>query len=70
MGGMMTKEEKLANILECPEIHHHDFDGLMMCCIVDGVVDTQVMDAHPAVGYNGGQKCDVTKGPCSCGAWH
>jgi len=20
--------------------------------------------------YNGGVKCDMTEGPCACGAWH
>jgi hypothetical protein len=20
--------------------------------------------------YNGGQRCDMLSGPCSCGAWH
>ena len=20
--------------------------------------------------FNGGQECDMDKGPCSCGAWH
>jgi len=38
--------------------------------MVDGALDSQLMDAHPALGCNGGQKCDVTDGPCSCGAWH
>ena len=22
------------------------------------------------VRYNGGQRCDMLSGPCSCGAWH
>jgi hypothetical protein len=22
------------------------------------------------VRYNGGQRCDMRVGPCSCGAWH
>jgi hypothetical protein len=22
------------------------------------------------IRYNGGEKCDMKKGPCSCGAWH
>lgn len=36
----------------------------------DGAIDLAAIDNAPAVGYNGGVKCDVTKGPCSCGAWH
>lgn len=35
-------------------------------------VDTKeqvVLDDAP-YGYNGGQRCDVRSGPCSCGAWH
>jgi hypothetical protein len=22
------------------------------------------------IRFNGGQQCDMSKGPCSCGAWH
>lgn len=66
----MTTEERMADILNHPENHHHDFRELMICCMVDGAVNPLLMDAHPAIGYNGGQKCDVMKGPCSCGAWH
>jgi hypothetical protein len=36
----------------------------------DGSVDLMAIDNAPAVGYNGGVKCDVTSGPCNCGAWH
>lgn len=36
----------------------------------DGAIDLSLFDSAPAVGYNGGVKCDVTSGPCSCGAWH
>jgi hypothetical protein len=25
---------------------------------------------QPASGYNAGVKCDMTDGPCACGAWH
>jgi hypothetical protein len=35
-----------------------------------GVLDLSALDNLPPVGYNGGVKCDVTEGPCSCGAWH
>jgi len=36
----------------------------------EGAIDLSLFDSAPAVGYNGGLKCDVTSGPCSCGAWH
>lgn len=70
----MTKsEEKVNDIKEHPERHRHDFAGLQACCYVDGAMDLRVMGAHEtyaSVGRNGGQSCDVTSGPCSCGAWH
>ena len=25
---------------------------------------------HGGFRYNGGVKCDMTEGPCACGAWH
>lgn len=25
---------------------------------------------RPDYGTNGGVRCDTTRGPCSCGAWH
>ena len=66
----MTTKERLEDIKNNPQNHRHDFDGLIQCCLVDGAIDYQIIDAHPAIGYNGGQKCDVFEGPCSCGAWH
>ena len=66
----MTREERLQDIKQNPKNHKHDHSGLVACCMVDGALDFQLMDAHPALGFNGGQKCDVTEGPCSCGAWH
>jgi hypothetical protein len=36
----------------------------------EGAVDLAKLDAAPSVGSNGGVSCDVTSGPCSCGAWH
>lgn len=63
-------QEKLRDIREHPERHRHDFFALQSCCMVDGALSALLMDAHPALGRNGGQKCDVTEGPCSCGAWH
>lgn len=61
---------RLKDIQEHPEKHHHDFTGLRNCCIINGSIHIHLMDAHPELGRNGGQKCDVTRGPCACGAWH
>jgi len=37
----------------------------------DGAVDLAKIDAlEGSCGRNGGRGCDVTSGPCSCGAWH
>jgi len=66
-------QSKLKDIQEHPERHHHDFSGLTSCCMVEGALDLRVQDAHEryaSLGTNGGQSCDVTSGPCSCGAWH
>ncbi|OGZ33121.1 MAG: hypothetical protein A2V69_01740 [Candidatus Portnoybacteria bacterium RBG_13_40_8] len=68
-----TREGVLKDIKEHPENHHHDFDGLHACCVINGALDTLLMEAHQKyanLGTNGGQPCDVTEGPCSCGAWH
>lgn len=47
------------------------FDDLIeMSTTPEGTIDISTLDNAPAVGYNGGLKCDVTSGPCSCGAWH
>jgi hypothetical protein len=69
----MTREEKLKEIKEHPERHRHTFDGLQACCFHGGALDLQLMEAHEthaSLGTNGGRRCDVTRGPCSCGAWH
>ena len=68
-----TQEEVLQDIRENPERHKHDFDGLMACCMIGGALDTSIMEAHSAnepFGRNGGTRCDVSSGPCACGAWH
>jgi hypothetical protein len=36
----------------------------------EGGIDLTKIDAATPVGENGGVPCDVTRGPCSCGAWH
>ena len=67
---MQEVEARLQNIKDHPENHQHDFSGLTSCCMVNGAFDPLLMEAHPELGRNGGQKCDVTEGPCSCGGWH
>lgn len=69
----MTFEEKLEDIKKHPENHRHDFAGLQACCMVDDAVDLKLIEAHEVfapLGSNGWRRCDVTSGPCSCGAWH
>ena len=68
----MTAVEKLQDIRNNPSRHKHlDMNGLMACSTINGAVDTSVMQAHEGLhGSNGGVKCDVASGPCSCGAWH
>jgi len=69
----MTLEEKLQDIKDHPGRHRHTFEALQLCCFHDGALDTRLMDAHEtyaSTGTNGSRRCDVTSGPCSCGAWH
>ena len=67
-------QQKLEHIKNHPGEHHHkDLNALNRCCMVGGAIDTGLVDAHQRyapVGRNGGQNCDVSDGPCSCGAWH
>jgi len=65
--------ERERDIKEHPENHRHDFIGLQSCCLVDGVMVLHLMDLHSeyaSFGTNGGVRCDVSSGPCACGAWH
>lgn len=67
------REAKLKDIQENPDRHRHEYSGLERCCFVDGALDLGLMEAHEknaSFGYNGGRACDVSRGPCSCGAWH
>jgi hypothetical protein len=69
----MTAEEKLIDIKKHPEHHQHDFKSLQQCCIINGVLDLGLIEAHETyapVGMNGGRRCDTISGPCSCGTWH
>jgi hypothetical protein len=36
----------------------------------DKNISLKDLDNMPAIAYNGGKKCDVLTGPCSCGGWH
>jgi len=67
----MDAEKKRREIVGNPQKHIHDYDGLIACCMNDGALDTMLMQAHEGfTGSNGGVRCDVSSGPCSCGAWH
>lgn len=70
---MPTIEERLDDIKKNPNLHRHDFDGLQRCCMTPSGIDLRLLDAHQEyapMGENGGRRCDVNKGVCSCGAWH
>jgi hypothetical protein len=69
----VTKDEKLKDMREHPGRHHHTYDDLMECCIVDGYVDLYLVESHGILcntNVRGWGTCDVIKGPCRCGAWH
>ncbi len=69
----VMRERVLADIKAHPENHRHDFSDLHACCVIGGVLDSGLLDAHAThapIGWNGGRACDVTSGPCACGAWH
>ena len=70
----MTREELIKDIREHPERHRHSFSGLQACCMqASGALDLMLMELHGRyvnLGTNGGIRCDVTDGPCACGAWH
>lgn len=55
-----------------PARHKHEtMDELIQCCKINGNVHTSLMQAHEGIhGRNGGLPCDVSTGPCSCGAFH
>lgn len=36
----------------------------------DGSISASKLEGDGSLGYNGGIACDVTEGPCACGAWH
>lgn len=65
-------EVKLKNIREHPELHRHaDMNGVHSCAFIGGAISMRIVEAHEGLhGSNGGRGCDVSSGPCSCGAWH
>lgn len=64
-------EKRLKDIKENPERHQHTFEGLLRCSMVGAVLDSRLFDAHlGTVPQRNPGGCDVTSGPCSCGAWH
>jgi len=68
---MTETDDKLKDIQEHPKNHQHDFEGLVRCCTTGVGIDSRLMEAHEKFcSVNGGKRCDVTEGPCSCGAWH
>lgn len=48
------------------------FQELIEECMNDeGVINLSKMEElEGSCGSNGGKGCDVTEGPCNCGAWH
>lgn len=50
-------EEKLQDIKERPEKHHHNFEELQTCCIINEALSLALLDAHER------QRCDVVSGP-------
>jgi hypothetical protein len=72
-GARAATEEKIDDIRQHPDQHQHDYAGLVRCSMINGAIDVAVMEAHAQyvnIGTNGGARCDVTEGPCACGAWH
>lgn len=72
---MGTREQEiLEDIKKNPTKHRgHDFNNLLRCCTVEeGATSARLMQAHEDISLrtNGGVRCDVKSGPCSCGAWH
>jgi len=68
----MTHTELIKDIQERPDRHRHrDLNELTICCMVNGSIDSLAWQAHEGLqGRNGGKGCDVSSGPCACGAWH
>jgi hypothetical protein len=66
-----TYKKKLKHIKEHPELHQHEYDGLIRCCTIEGCVEAELIEVHKGlVPQRNPGGCDVNTGPCSCGAWH
>lgn len=62
----------MKNVKELKSKKKKTFQELIKECMTDeGVIDMSKMgELEGSCGRNGGRGCDVTDGPCSCGAWH
>ncbi len=68
-----TRVDVLNDIRNYPERHgRHTFEELTTCCLINGVLESSLLAAHSELHYgvNDNVSCDVTEGPCACGAWH
>lgn len=62
---------KKAEAGDSPSSAPRDFlDNVREATNQDGSVDLARLDLHRTGRVNGGIACDVTRGPCRCGAWH
>lgn len=66
--------ERLADIRNNPQAHHHTEEELMKCVTIDGEIHDILLDVHaryaPVKVNPGGKNCDVTSGFCNCGETH
>lgn len=54
-----------------PQKGERDFlDSVREATTEDGSIDLLELDSHRTGRVNGGIACDVTRGPCRCGAFH
>ena len=71
----LNKIESSANMIldkePEPEVGDSFDDVLAHAQDENGAIDLRKMEKlEGRFGTNGGQRCDVRRGPCSCGAWH
>lgn len=45
-------------------------DNVAKATTSSGAIDALELDSRRTGRVNGGIACDVTRGPCRCGAWH
>lgn len=38
---------KLQDIKNNPQDHAHDYNGMFECCLHDGALNSELLDAHP-----------------------